>query len=520
MMFSIPWGLTVCGGDWSVEQRGVYGLLLSVGVSFLLGLTFLLAGRHAKIQLFRKEAMAVVGLSWILVTLLGALPYLLSGVERAKDIRMNVFDAMFESQSGFSTTGSTTLSELENRSMVPRCLLFWRSSTQFLGGLGIIVFMVAILGHGTFAKSVFRAERSGPPGQNSSQTRVQKLAWTLLFLYLVFNVILTLILQLEGLPFFDAVCHAFTTIATGGFSTFNASAGHFITAEGYNGPLIEWTLIIFMFLGGTNFILFYGCFRGNFKQLFTDMEWRTYVVMIVLATLIVFAAGYWHHDFDYYGTSGNPIMVDADGHPPETDPHVSYGFRNSCFQVVSLITSTGFCTDEFERWNAVSCAMLLIVMFTGACSGSTAGGTKLIRCILSFKLITHEVERSYRPNVVRNVWLQGEMVDRDLLVNVAVFVLIYMTILCFGTLAVTIAEPDNTWLLAGNTIENKLTDSFGAVLTCLSNDGPGLGIVGARQNFGQLTSVSKFLLTWIMMIGRLEIFGILALFSPSFWKSH
>lgn len=522
MLFSIPWAFKPFGGNWQFEKNGVYGLLFAVGICLIVGVLFSLMGRKTKAQLLRKEAMAVVALSWILATLLGSLPYLFSGTERAVGVAMNPFDAMFEAQSGFSTTGATVLSDIENRAMVPRCILFWRSTTQFLGGLGIIVLMVAILGQGAVTKSAFRVERSSPGGQGLLQTKVRNLAQTLIYIYVGFNLLLICILIAEGLTLFDAVCHAFATMATGGFSTYNASAGYFIASPFYNGPLIEWTLILFMFLGGCNFLLFFWCFTGHPERLFQDVEWRTYFGIVLIATFLVFITGTFYGNFDYYGTAGTSIALDANGepYPEDTAAPLSHGFRTSCFHVVSLMTSTGFCTDEFEQWNAVACAILLMLMVTGACSGSTAGGMKLIRCILNFKLITNEVERSYRPNVVRNIWHQKEPVEKDVLQNVAIFSLIYVFIICFGTILMAALEPNSTWVAAGHPVTNKLTDSFGAVVTSLGNVGPGLGILGAKQNYGFLTSASKFLLTIMMMIGRLEIFAILVLFSPAFWKSH
>jgi len=523
MVFSIPWAFGYQGMIWEHERRGVNGLILSIGISFLLGIFFLFIGRKAKIQLFRKEAVAVVALSWILATILGALPYVLSQTERATNVRMNVFDAMFESQSGFSTTGATVLSNVENREMLPRCILFWRASTHFLGGLGIIVLLVAILGQGTVSKSIFRVERASSPGSTLTQSKPQHLSWTLFFIYFFLNVLLTILLALEGIPFFDALCHAFSTLATGGFSTFNASAGYFITNPNLNGALIEWTLIIFMFLGGTNFLLFYWCLRGKPGKLLRDTEWRTYLAIIIIATIIITLTGHLHNDFSYYGTSDKPIVLNHNvTEMPSRDATapLSHGFRTSCFQVVSMMTTTGFCTNEFEKWNAAAMGILLLIMVVGACSGSTSGGMKVIRWVLNYKIIVNEVERSYRPNVVRSIWLQKETIDRDILVSIIVFSLIYITIIGLGTAVLTVIEPDATWIKAGFSSENKLTDSFSAIVSTISNVGPGTGMIGARQHFGVFTPLSKFFLTWVMMIGRLEIFAVLVIFSPSFWRSH
>ncbi|MDZ7615622.1 MAG: potassium transporter TrkG, partial [Patescibacteria group bacterium] len=375
MVFSLPWALPVFGGDWTYESRGFFALLSAMALCFLVGGALSYAGRGPQGHLFRKEAMAVVGLSWILATLLGAMPYLLSGTRCAADRAMSPADAMFESQSGFSTTGATVLTNLEDPLLVPRCILFWRSSTHFLGGLGIIVLFVAILGQGSAGKALMQAEMPGP-SHSSQQARMQHTAWVLFFIYAALNGILTLLLVLQGLSLFDALCHAFGTLATGGFSTYNASVGHFRNVEGLNAPLIEMTIVVFMVLAGTNFMLLYFAALGKFGRLWPDVEWRTYMMILLAASLLVIVAGVYSGDFA--GPTGMTRAAEPpDGQDvprPTPGEQVAGAARFGVFQVVSIMTTTGFCTDDFDHWNNFARGLLLLLMFVGASAGSTGGG--------------------------------------------------------------------------------------------------------------------------------------------------
>jgi len=517
MVFSLPWAFLE--GDWSMprERAGFMGLLGAIAICFAVGFGLRHAGRSAQGHLFRKEAMAVVALSWILATILGGLPYWLSGTERAPHVRMSLVDAMFESQSGFSTTGATVLSELEQPNMVPRCILFWRSSTHYLGGLGIIVLFVAILGQGSAGKALMRAEMPGP-SNTTPQARMQHTAWVLFLIYSGLNVVLALALWLQKVPMFDALCHAFGTMATGGFSTYNASAGHFTTDPNLNGAMIELTIIAFMILAGTNFMLLYWLVIRQPGKLFGDMEWRIYVAVIAVVTAIILAAGLVHGDFDQFGTSDQAI---DGGQATDQSLPVLRGLRYSLFQVVSLMTTTGFCTDEFESWNALSCGLLVTLMFIGGCAGSTGGGMKVIRHILFVKVLRLELEQAFHPSVVRPLRIGGEPVEdqslrKNILVYFGLIVLIFMASWLF-TIGV---EPDSTWTAYAHDVDHKLIDSASCVAATLNNIGPGLGVIGARQNYGGFSPPTKILFIWLMMIGRLEIFVILVLFVPSFWRSQ
>jgi len=540
MVFSLPWACdfnTYTGGKGKnehllidiVEPWGYEGLLKSIGICFVLGFFFRYLGQNAKKTLFRREAIAVVVFSWILATVLGAFPYYLSGIDRDRDengpIRMTFIDAMFESQSGFSTTGATVISDVES---MPRCILFWRCCTHFLGGLGIIVLLVAILGQGLGGKEVLRAERGGSPSEGAPLARVQSLAWSLFGIYVGLNVILTLALMCLNLSFFDAICHAFSAMATGGFSTYNASVGHFSTDPKYNAASIEWVLTLFMFLGGTNFVLFFWCLCGKPGRLFRDIEWQTYIGVVLTASILVSAFGLWYGSFNRDDLANIPAVSEStdttnNGAPPIAEkPPVSilYAIRTSCFHVMSLMTTTGFVTEQYEQWNASAVAILLVLMITGACAGSTSGGLKLFRAVLGFKIVAAHVEQTYHPNVVRNVWLQKNVVNRDLLNNVAIYIALYFFLIVVFSVILIAVEPNVTWTDKGFRADRQLLDIPSMVLSSISNIGPGIGIIGAKGNFGLLAPATKFILTWVMLLGRLEIFVVLAVLSPRFWRSH
>ena len=493
----------------AIETRGMYGLLASMMVCFAVGLIFRFFGRSHRpgSALFRKEAMAIVGLSWVSATVLGALPYYFSGTETAADMPITFIEAMFESQSGFSTTGATILTDLETPEMVPHCILFWRSWTHFLGGLGIVVLFVAILGQGSAGKAMMRAEMPGPT-KDGSMPRMQHTALVFAAIYVVLNILLTIVYRIEGMSTYDALCHAFGTMATGGFSTYNRSLG------GFDSPLIETTTIVFMVLAGTNFTLLYLTLIGGWRTLFRDVEFKTYIGIIAVVTLGVVFFGMRAGDdgFESHGSA----------------------FRNGCFQVVSVITTTGYGTADFDIWNNFGRGVLLLLMFVGGCAGSTGGGMKVIRHVLFYKILRLEMERAHRPRVIRPLRVGGQTVDDPQLAhNILLYFCMVFAIFVASWLALVTFEPNSTWgvvesdiaqqsevgkqLLKG-TLDDKLLDSASAVAATLNNIGPGLGVVGATRNYAGFSQGAKLLFVWLMMLGRVEIFSVLLLFVPSFWR--
>ncbi len=511
MLFSLPWAHPALGyhghlgvsEDAGFETRGFLALLLSSAVAGAVGCLLAWIGRPARRHhLFRKEAMATVGLAWIMATVLGALPYLFAGVELAPGQRMNLIDAMFESQSGFSTTGATVLTDLETAELVPHCILFWRSSTHFLGGLGIVVLLVAILGQGSGGKAMMRAEITGPT-KDSSFSRMQKTAIVFASIYVGLNAILTLIFWCSGMSLFDALCHAFGTMATGGFSTYNKSLGHFESAW------IEYVTTVFMIIAGTNFGLLLLVITGHPKRLFNDPEWRVYIGIVLLVTASVIGFGWYHGDF----------------------PTWEAAIRDGLFQVVSIMTTTGFGTDDYDVWNNFGRGVLLLLMFIGGCAGSTGGGMKVIRHVLLGIILRHELELSYHPNVRRPLRLGGQpLTDPDIRKHILVyFGLVSAVFACSWLLLITI-EPDTQWLApaaavdgaAGpglDQLDHKLLDCASAVAATLHNIGPGYGVVGPTANYANFAPASKLLFIFLMMLGRLEMFSILVLFLPAFWRN-
>ncbi len=502
MVFSLPWALPNLGArnglDLNVafESGGFSALVFSMVISLCVGALLIWWGRGGGGSLYRKEAMAVVGCGWVLATVLGALPYVLSRCERSPGVPMTVVDALFESQSGFSTTGATVITDLESQG-VPHCILFWRSSTHFLGGLGIVVLFVAILGMGASGKALMRAEITGPT-KDGAHSRMQQSAWLFAGIYVALNVLLAAILKWAGgLTLFDALCHAFATMATGGFSTYNASVKHFDSA------LIDYVISLFMLLAGANFtLLAFSMLRGP-KILFGDTEFRTYIGVIALATLSVVVFGMWAGDFPAPSGDGQSV-ADA----------IRYGL----FQVISIITTTGFGTADFDQWTDASRCLLLILMFVGGCAGSTGGGLKVIRFILFFKILRLELERAYRPSIVRTVRLGGKAIDDpSLRQSILVYFAIILALFVVSTLFVVAIESDSSW---GDDSSNKLIDSSSAVAATLNNIGPGVGLVGPTSNYAKFSPASKLLFVWLMMIGRFEIYSVLVITMPGFWRNR
>ena len=526
MLFSLPWahpslGYRIADGlpyPTEFEWRGAMGLLGSSLISATVGGVLIWLGRNsARQKLFRKEAMATVGLSWILATVLGALPYLLSGVQREEGIRVSLADALFESQSGFSTTGASILTDVEDPRLIPHCILFWRSSTHFLGGLGIVVLLVAILGQGASGKAMMRAEITGPT-KASAFSRMQQTALVFATIYVVLNIALSFIYWLCGMSVFDALCHAFGTLATGGFSTYNASLAHF---DNFG---VETVTIIFMVLGGTNFALLLLAVSGHWRRLVNDVEWRVYIAIIGVVTGAVMFFGLWSDDFS----------------------DLESALRFSLFQVVSIMTTTGYYTHDFDLWNNFGRGVLILLMFVGGCAGSTGGGMKVIRHVLLAKILRLELELAYRPRVVRPLLLGEQALDD---VNLQKNILVYFGLLgavfsCSWLFLIT-TEPDQQWkqkrsLIVESTVQggiaqadsprsvgltaepdflgNKLLDCASAIAATLHNVGPGLGVVGPTTNFAGFAPWSKILFVFLMMLGRLEMFSILVLFVPAFWR--
>lgn len=521
MVLSLPWSWPAFGQTSVFEEDSLRGMLLAITISMVVGGGLIALGRKPSRTLLRKEALAVVGLGWLLCGFLGGLPYLLTPTYRLPGISMSLADAMFESISGFSTTGASVLTQLEvlaefinceeaaqrgDIAYVPRSVLFWRSFTHWLGGMGIIVLFVAILGQlGAGGKALMRGEVPGPIA-DTLRPRVRETAMIMWAIYLVLSAVLALILLLQGMSLFESLCHTFGTLATGGFSTRNSSVGTF------DSPLLEFTLIVFMLAAGTNFNLYYVLLKqppgpdrtGLLVRLWTvvrDPEFCVYLGLIAVSTgalsLVLWISG-------TYGTAMTAL-------------------RHALFNVVSVITTTGFGTENFVAWPWFNQAWLFLLMFIGGCSGSTGGGIKVIRLIVLFKVLVLEVERAFRPNLVRPLRLAGQRVADSVGKDVLVYIWLIAAIFAGSWLVLVGLEsvsPQSSaqWNETETGRPSILTDCAGAVAATLNNIGPGLGVCGPCGNYTHFSDPGKILLTLLMLLGRLELFAVIVLFVPGFWK--
>ncbi len=486
-------------------------------------------------RLFRKEAIVVVALSWILAIVLGALPYLFSGAQRVPGVSMSLGDAVFESASGLTTTGATVFGELENASTLPRTILFWRGFTHFLGGLGVMCFFVALIGQGMSGKTILKLEHSSSSAVPIS--KIRQFASCLFRIYVSLTGICFVAFLFCGMNVFDAIFHAFSVVALGGFSSHNASVAYFSLDPRTNGLAIECILIFFMVVAGTNYWLLYWVLARKPGRLFRDSEWRLYVSSLLLGIAIVTILGMRHGDFlhtsaDYDPTAAE-LVTDGSDDPttlnrlPATThnsalPKSSWGsaLRRATFQVVSLATGAGFATDRYELWNAASIVVLLYLMFVGGCVGSTAGGAKVYRVLLASKAWWHCFSESFSPNIVRVMRLDDENLDRDEL-RVCVTYLFTLTMLILMTAAVVlVVEQDAIWIARGESQVEKMWDVLLASVSMFSNVGPALGALGSFDNYGALSEGTKFIFAWAMLLGRLEIWTVLTLLSPKFWRSR
>ena len=445
------------------------GFLLSAVITFVTGfLLRLLHPKAAKMQ--ARDGFATVALSWIFLSLFGALPYFFSGV------LPNFIDALFETVSGFTTTGATVFTFMEGQ---PRGILFWRAQTQWMGGMGVLVLTLALLPKlGEGSVYLMRAESPGPI-KSKLTPRLADTAKILYSIYIGLTVLETIALRLAGMSLYESVIHAFTSISTGGFSTRNASIASFESLA------IEWIIIIFMFLSGINFSLLFFALRRNFKAVFESEELRSYTLMVLIASGLIVADLLVH-------------LSEMPGVQTVTD---------AIFQVVTLMTTTGYMTRDYVLWPTFSQMILVVVMFVGACAGSTAGGIKQIRIVLLVKNLRREVQRILRPRQITTIRSDGERVDEPTLSGITLFFFAYILLLMIGALVVS---WDNVGFDA----------AFGASLTCISNVGPAFGIFGPTANFAILSAVSKLFMSALMLLGRLEIMPLLLLLFPTLWKKR
>lgn len=442
--------------------------LKSVSLSTSLGLLLYLLFRSRRVEtIYHREGMVIVSLGWIGAGLFGALPYYFSGS------LTGFTDCVFETFSGFTTTGASILDNIE---ALPKSLLFWRSLTHWLGGMGIILLSLAILPFlGVGGMQLYRAEVPGPTPEKL-RPRIKDTALLLWKVYLLFSGLEVILLLFGGMDFFHALCHTFGTIATGGFSPKNASIGH------YSSPYIDGVIIVFMFLAGTNFGLHFNLLRGRPLAFWKDSEFRFYCLVILGMTgiIAVYIWGNVYQDF--------PQAV-----------------RYTLFQVISIVTTTGYVTADYETWGALPQVLLFLGMILGGSAGSTGGGVKCMRIMLLAKHVLRELMLLVHPKAVISIKMRGKIVPEDVLNGVMSFFLIYLALAAFSTL-----------ILSGLGVD--ILTSFAAVIACISNIGPGLAQVGPMDNYAQLPLVGKWILSFCMLLGRLEIYTVIIFLIPEFWR--
>ncbi len=444
-----------------------WSFLAAAGIGLAAGGLLFWAGARAR-EIRAREGFAVVTLGWLVVGLLGGLPAWLSG-------QIPSFtDAAFESISGFTTTGASILADVESRS---HGLLFWRALTQWLGGMGIVLLALAILPLlGVGGMQLFRAEVPGPVHERLTPriSQTAKLLWSV---YVLLTALQIVALTVAGMPFFDAICHALATMATGGFSPRNASVG------AYADPVIHWIITIFMFLAGTNFVLHYQALRGKVRLYARDDEFRFYVCVLLIATALV----------------GVPLALGG------IYPHLEQTLRHALFQVVSIMTTTGFATADYLLWPPAAHAILLILMAVGGCAGSTGGGIKVMRLLILLKAAKAELRKLLHPRAVATLWFNERALTPQLTANVLGFLLFFILVYAVGVVVLSLGGHD-------------LATAIGATAATLGNIGPGVGAVGPAANYAFFASWEKWLLMFLMLAGRLELYTVLVLLMPDAWR--
>jgi trk/ktr system potassium uptake protein len=460
MLISLPFSVYYKEDWWPIAAAATITIFTGLPLWYFLNKT-------APRELKKRDGYLVVTFGWIVMSLFGTLPYLISGSIP------NFTDAFFETMSGFTTTGASILIDIE---AVPKGILLWRSLTQWIGGMGIIVLAVAILPIlGIGGMQLFIAESPGISAEKL-KPRIKDTAKRLWLLYVGLTAFETILLMVGEVPFFDALNHSLTTMATGGFSTKNDSIAH------YNSPFVHYVITIFMFLAGTSFTLTYFMLKRKFKKVLRNEEFIVYLLFLVLITIIL--TGF------VSSTTISPFEKN---------------FRDTLFQVVSIVTTTGFVTEDYTSWSPLITMAFFALLFIGGSAGSTAGGIKIVRHIVLFKNSFLEMKRQLHPNAVIPVRLNTRAIQGEVTYHVLAFMMIYFLIFSLGSILMAWVGLD-------------FPTALSAVATSLGNVGPGIGGVGPLNNFSEVPNVGKWVLTFLMLLGRLELFTVLILFTPFFWK--
>ncbi|HPR63389.1 MAG TPA: potassium transporter TrkG [Thermoanaerobaculia bacterium] len=457
---------------WSIHDRGPdrIPILLSMVITVGLGAITFLSFRKERGEIFRKEGIFIVTFSWIIAAAVGALPYHFTGIEEFP----TYVDCFFESMSGFTTTGASVLTNIE---ALPRGILFWRSLTHWLGGMGIIVLFIAVLPFlGVGGRELYRSEVPGPTPEGL-RPRIAQTARTLWVIYGVLTVFETLFLMLAGMNFFESLCHTFGTLATGGFSTRNTSIA------AYDSVAIESIIILFMIAAGVNFSLYYQAIQGSIKNILKNTEFKVYIGLVAFLTTFTAITLLLARNYDTVGEA----------------------LRYSGFQVVSILTTTGYATADFDLWPSLLRVLLVVLMFIGGCAGSTGGGMKVIRIIVLVKDGIREIKRTIYPRSVFTIKVGGEIVKDSTAAAIRGFFILFMLIFVAASL-----------IMAGLGLDP--VTAVTSVAATMGNIGPGLNQIGPTLNYAFIPLSGKILLSFCMLLGRLELFTVLVLLSPDFWK--
>ncbi|MCB1216094.1 TrkH family potassium uptake protein [bacterium] len=446
------------------------GVTVGIGAALLALARIWTSGSGDSEQLHRKEGLFIVAVGWIVAGILSAIPYVVSGV------LPSWIDAVFESVSGFTTTGASVITEIE---ILPRSILLWRSMTHLLGGMGIIVLFVAILpALGVGGKFLYRIEATGPSVSGIHPKAVDT-ARTLWLIYMGITVVEILLLWAAGMTFFDAVCHAFGTMATGGFSTKNNSIAGF-------GTHIQLIITFFMFLAGVNFSLYYQAWRRRFL-FWKDSEFRLYLLLIA-AAFVAFTTNVLHQQ--NWDLANLGIVM-----------------RDGIFTTLTIITTTGFGTVDFEQWTPLAQGAIVALMFVGGCAGSTGGGMKVVRVLITVRWVWKQLEKAYRPKAVLPLRINGQTIDREIEESVVGYMLLFMLWILSGVILMLACNHD-------------MVTAITAAISAAANIGPGLGMIGPTENWALLHPVAKLWMSLLMLVGRLEVLAISVLVLPGFWRRY
>ncbi|NVK53259.1 MAG: TrkH family potassium uptake protein [Flavobacteriaceae bacterium] len=465
------------------QEAAKFGILNAGIVTVAIGLLLYFFNKPTSTNIQKKEGYLIVTLGWLILSVTGMLPYLFSGAIP------NITNAFFETLSGYSTTGSSILTDIES---MPKGILFWRSATHWIGGMGIIVLTIAILPLlGIGGMQLFMAEAPGP-STDKLHPRISDTAKRLWLIYVSLTLTEFLLLRVAGMTWFDAINHAMATMSTGGFSTKNASLAH------YNAlPFVQYIVIAFMFIAGTNFVLSYFALKGKIKKIFESEEFKYYFFGTLLLTAVITVIILFFQD---------PNLQTAIKHPKVWGATES-AIRHSLFSVISVITTTGFVSADFTMWSFFATGIFFSLFFVGGSAGSTSGGVKIVRHIVMLKNSFLEFKKALHPNAIVPVRYDGKTVNQTIVFNIISFFIIYMCIFVVSSTILTFFGLD-------------FISALGAAASSLGNIGPAVGSVSPVDNFAHLSVGAKWFCSFLMLIGRLELFTVLILFSPFFWRKN